>query len=142
MARVQDSWLHCELSVVAPVCGVLRDASVSFCADTLLKVTPRNALCSKPGPHDTEFACCLPALVYLWLSANTRTCVYLQARRHEYPPYPCCPSESDWPVVLIDITLERQNLIYMMKGEQVRLIVNSWGRTLRRGVGGLIWLSL
>lgn len=37
------------------------------------------------------------------------------AKRHTYPPYPCCPDESDWPVVLIDMALERQNLIYMMK---------------------------
>ncbi|KAF8055997.1 CHRNA7 [Scenedesmus sp. PABB004] len=39
----------------------------------------------------------------------------VEARRFTYPPLPCCPHESGWPVVLIDVALERQNLIYLMK---------------------------
>ncbi len=33
-----------------------------------------------------------------------------QARMHTYPPYPCCPDESDWPVMIVEVALERQNL--------------------------------
>ncbi|KAG2495533.1 hypothetical protein HYH03_006476 [Edaphochlamys debaryana] len=34
---------------------------------------------------------------------------------HLYPAYPCCPEESNWPVVLVDVTLQRTQTLFALK---------------------------
>lgn len=34
---------------------------------------------------------------------------------HRYPAYPCCPDESNWPVILVDVLLLRTQTLFALK---------------------------
>ncbi|PNH02002.1 Acetylcholine receptor subunit alpha-like 2 [Tetrabaena socialis] len=44
-----------------------------------------------------------------WKFHNVKSWVHL------YPAYPCCPDESNWPVVLVDIELRRTQTLFALK---------------------------
>ncbi|KXZ46220.1 hypothetical protein GPECTOR_46g289 [Gonium pectorale] len=39
----------------------------------------------------------------------------VRAWLHRYPAYPCCPDESNWPVLLVDMELHRTQTLFALK---------------------------